>query len=227
MAENSAHSERVAFFDVDHTIINGATAVPFALVCAKRKMVKKAFFLFLPIFYILYRFFSIKMESVFNAILPRFQGVPQSVFLSIGEEAFNAKIRERCYKEAFEEIRRLKERGVRVVFATSSPFEAVAFLARHCDVAEDDVISTRFLYKEGVFTGKLDGIPVFSGSKRDIVFAFLRKNGIDSSECAFYSDSIHDLPLLLAVGRPVAVNPDLRLKREAIKRGWEIRHFKN
>ena len=117
-------------------------------------------------------------------------------------------------------------RGVRVVLATSSTFEAVACLASYCGVPECDVIASRFLYKDGAFAGRLDGIPVFSGSKRDIVFMFMRLNGVDASECAFYSDSVHDLPLLSAVGRPVAVNPDRRLRREALKRGWEIRRFR-
>ncbi len=223
---SAGHKEKVAFFDVDHTITRGATPIPFAVICAKRKMIKKRYFLLLPFLYILYRFFSIKMENLFQLILPYLKGVPRDVLFSIGEEAFQTKIKGKCYKDALEEIRRLKENGTRVVLATSSPFEAVAFLARYCGVADDDVISSRFHYDGDIFAGRLDGIPVFSGSKRNIVFEFLRINGVDLPECSFYSDSVHDLPLLETVGRPVAVNPDRRLKREAIKRGWEIRRFK-
>ena len=226
MGEGAAKKERIAFFDVDHTITRGATAVPFAAACARRKMVKRRYFLLAPLFYILYRFFSIRMESIFDMILPHLKGVPRDVFLSIGEEAFEARVKGECFQDALEEIRRLKERGERVVIATSSTFEAVACLARHCGIAESDVIASRFCYENGVFTGRLDGIPVFSSSKRDMVFMFMRINGVDASECAFYSDSVHDIPLLSAVGRPVAVNPDRRLRREALKRGWEIRRFK-
>lgn len=218
--------EKAAFFDVDHTIARGATAVPFAAVCAKRKMVKRRCFLLVPVFYIMYRFFSIKIENIFQMILPWLKGVPRDVFLSIGEEAFNAKIRGRCYREALEEIRRLREAGARVVLATSSPFEAVVFLARSCGIPESDIISSRLHYEGGIFDGRLEGIPPFSESKRNVAFEFMRKNGFDPADCSFYSDSIHDLPLLEAVGKPVAANPDRRLKREALRRGWEIRHFK-
>ena len=226
MGEGAAKKERIAFFDVDHTITKCATSVPFAVACAKRKMIKRRYFLLVPLFYILYRFFSIRMESLFDMILPRLKGAPRGEFLAIGEEAFEARVKKECYKDALEEIRRLKDEGVRVALATSSTFEAVACLARHCGISEGDVIASRFCYEDDVFTGRLEGIPVFSGSKRDMVFMFMRINGVDASECAFYSDSVHDLPLLSAVGRPVAVNPDRRLRREALKRGWEIRRFK-
>ena len=49
---------------------------------------------------------------------------------------------------------------------------------------------------------------------------------IDLSRCAAYSDSINDVPMLSAVGRPVAVNPDAALRRTARDRGWEIRDFR-
>ena len=47
-------------------------------------------------------------------------------------------------------------------------------------------------------------------------------SGVDLSRCTFYTDSMSDLPVLEAVGRPVAVHPDPRLRREASRRGWEI-----
>ncbi len=52
------------------------------------------------------------------------------------------------------------------------------------------------------------------------------QEGLDLSRCAAYSDSVNDLPMLSAVGRPVAVNPDPALRRAARDRGWEIRDFR-
>ncbi len=42
------------------------------------------------------------------------------------------------------------------------------------------------------------------------------------ASASFYSDSINDLPLLLAVGHPVVVDPDARLEREALARQWPV-----
>ncbi len=223
----SMATEKIAFFDVDHTITRGATPLAFALECARCGMVKRRYFLLVPFLYILYRCFSIKMEDLFQLILPYLKGVTRDVFLSVGEEAFRRKVRRSCYQDARKEIQELQEKGVRVVLATSSPFEAVVFLARYLGIPDENILSTRFHYDGDVFDGRLEGIPVFARCKRDIVFAFTRGCGVDISECSFYSDSVHDLPLLSVVGRPVPVNPDRRLRREAHKRGWVIRRFRH
>jgi phosphoserine phosphatase len=52
------------------------------------------------------------------------------------------------------------------------------------------------------------------------------REGLDLARCAAYSDSVNDLPMLSAVGRPVAVNPDGALRRAARENGWEIRDFR-
>src|SRR5207253_4095142 len=52
------------------------------------------------------------------------------------------------------------------------------------------------------------------------------EEGIDLTGSFAYSDSITDLPMLEAVGNPVAVNPDRDLRREAEKRGWQVRYFR-
>lgn len=218
--------EKIAFFDVDHTLTKGATPLPFALACARRKMIKKRYFFLVPFLYVAYRFFSIRMESLFQMILPYLRGVTRDVFLSVGEEAFKTKIQKDFFNDAKQELKMLQEKGVRVVLATSSPFEAVVFLARYCGIPDENIISTRFHYEGDVFDGRLEGVPVFSRYKRDIVLRFARMAGVAISDCSFYSDSIHDLPLLEAVGRPVATNPDKRLLWKAKQKGWEIKYFK-
>ncbi len=66
------------------------------------------------------------------------------------------------------------------------------------------------------------GTPMFRGEKRQRVLQFLQERGKDPRDCSFHSDSIYDLPLLEAVGRPVAVNPDCKLRRIAQARGWQL-----
>ncbi|THB65127.1 MAG: HAD-IB family hydrolase, partial [Spirochaetaceae bacterium] len=66
------------------------------------------------------------------------------------------------------------------------------------------------------------GPPAFGQEKLNKVIEAANLAGVDLKECSFYSDSIHDRPLLEKVGRPVAANPDHRLERLARKRGWHI-----
>jgi len=76
----------------------------------------------------------------------------------------------------------------------------------------------------GNFTGRTLGTLNMREGKVKRLHAWLRSRGIDWADCeaTFYSDSINDLPLLAAVRRPVAVNPDAPLAAEAARHGWPV-----
>lgn len=86
-----------------------------------------------------------------------------------------------------------------------------------------NIIGTDPEINEGNITGKILGVPAIGEGKLKKVKSWMNENGkVDFSETTFYSDSINDLPLLLEVEVPIAVNPDNMLREEAIKQGWEI-----
>jgi HAD superfamily hydrolase (TIGR01490 family) len=86
-------------------------------------------------------------------------------------------------------------------------------IATECEVATD-----------GRFTGRIAGTLNMREGKVARLHEWLATLRIDPRDCetTFYSDSINDLPLLLAVRKPVAVNPDMRLAAEAAERGWPV-----
>lgn len=217
--------EVIAFFDVDHTISRRATALAFVLVCMRRGYIKLWYLLGTPFIYLLYRLFSLKMDFLYEYSLPKLYGVTRGEFEDIAREAYAKYLKKKLYPGALREIEELRARGVRVILATSTPFEAVYPLALDCGFSAADVVSTQFAYTDGVFDGKLVGVPVFSRYKGSIIRDFVERSGVDLQHCSFYSDSVHDLPLLELVGRPVAANPDFRLGRIARKRGWAIKDF--
>lgn len=217
--------EEIAFFDVDHTISRRATALAFILVCMKRGYITWWYLVLTPALYVLYRLFNLKIETIYRLSLPKLFGVPRKVFEDIAAEAFERYLRANLFPGALREIEYLRSRGVRIILATSTPFEAVYPLAQYCGISAVDVIATQLAYTDGVFDGRLIGVPVFSRYKCNIIGKFLQSSGIDFNNCSFYSDSIHDLPLLELVGHPVAANPDFRLRRIAEKRGWNIKDF--
>jgi putative phosphoserine phosphatase / 1-acylglycerol-3-phosphate O-acyltransferase len=85
------------------------------------------------------------------------------------------------------------------------------------------VVATQYAESEGIYTGDLDGELVWGEGKLRAVKAWAEARGVDLSKSAAYSDSWFDSPLLSAVGRPFAVNPDPRLAAAAIVRGWPVR----
>lgn len=86
-----------------------------------------------------------------------------------------------------------------------------------------NIIGTDPEVKDGSITGKILGDPAIGDGKLKKVVSWMRDNGkLDFSETTFYSDSINDLPLLESVEKPIAVNPDDRLREVSVLRGWEI-----
>lgn len=84
------------------------------------------------------------------------------------------------------------------------------------------VVATLPSHREGVYRAKPPVIHPFASAKRAIGEKLVRTLDIDWQDVTAYGDSYHDLALLEAAGRPVAVRPDRRLKRTALARGWEI-----
>lgn len=119
-----------------------------------------------------------------------------------------------------EVVRRYQEEGVPVVLLTA----ASAYLAEFVrdDLGLDDVLAMEFEVQDGRFTGALVQPVCYGAGKVDRALAWAAARGIDLADCAFYTDSITDLPMLERVGTPVAVHPDTRLSRTAKARGWPI-----
>jgi phosphoserine phosphatase len=78
---------------------------------------------------------------------------------------------------------------------------------------------------DGVYTGKPAGVFVYGAGKATAIERMAAAEGIDLSQSYAYSDSESDLPMLRAVGHPVAVNPDANLARIARQEGWQILRF--
>ena len=83
-------------------------------------------------------------------------------------------------------------------------------------------IGTRSEVVDGTYSGALAGPFVYGAGKVTAMEEIARWDGLDLTQCYAYSDSASDLPMLQAVGHPVAVNPDGKLERHARANGWPI-----
>ena len=113
--------------------------------------------------------------------------------------------------------------GRLLVMATTSPEDLARPLAAALDF--DAVIATRYGERDGAYSGRVDGRFVWGTGKRDAVRAWALDNDVDLGATFAYSDSFYDLPLLHAVGHPVAVNPDPRLEVVARALRWPVRNL--
>ena len=94
------------------------------------------------------------------------------------------------------------------------------------ELGVDTVVATTLEAVDGKLTGKI--LRYLKGdAKAEAVQQFAREHGYDLARSYAYSDSATDIPMLAAVGNPVAVNPDRALRKHAMSQGWQLRTFKN
>ena len=210
---------RIFLFDVDHTLIRGSTGRRFALSAARRGVIKFSHLAAMPFNYAAYRL-GIGGATLFEREFPAIKGVERVLLERIAREVFDRRTRRALRPELLGLIASIKTEGGTVVLATSSLDIIVRPLAEH--VGADALLASALEYEAGRCTGRLSGKALFGVAKRDAALAFMKTRGATLADCSFYSDSIHDLPLLLEAGRPVAVAPDRQLRREASSRGWRI-----
>jgi alcohol-forming fatty acyl-CoA reductase len=103
---------------------------------------------------------------------------------------------------------------------------ALDFVLEPFNDLADDVLTARLEEDNGVYTGRLSGAPVAGEARARMLASFARRRGVDLSRSYAYADSISDLPMLEAVGNPIAVNPDARLRAAAKGRGWQVKNWR-
>jgi HAD superfamily hydrolase (TIGR01490 family) len=134
-----------------------------------------------------------------------------------------AGILPRVYPQMLEVAYRHQDAGRKVYIVTAASNEIAELLA-HVLVL-DGGIGARSEVRDGVYTGKSEGPFTYRDGKAEAIREVAQREGIDLEQSWAYSDSESDLPMLRAVGHPVAVNPDAELARVAREEGWEIMRF--
>jgi HAD superfamily hydrolase (TIGR01490 family) len=222
---NGAGRRGAAFFDLDKTLMEGSSALHFARAAyragqlSKRQMARDAWA------NIRYRLegstdeaTDALRERVYDAIAGR-----RVIDLARLTPQILAGILPRMYPQMLDVAWRHQDAGRRVYIVTAASQEIAQLLATV--LVFDGGIGARSEVHDGVYTGKPDGPFTYRDGKAEAIREVAAREGLDLSESWAYSDSESDLPMLRAVGHPVAVNPDAELARVAREEGWEIMRF--
>lgn len=208
----------IDFYDVDHTLLRGTSGVRFLLTGVRSGVFSPATLVYLPVLALRYRLGRLDLDVDRRVVRP-IRDLGTGELDELARRSY-AAVRHRVYDEARTLLAERKARGRRAVLATSSLDVIVRPLAEELGV--DEVLAASFEAEGGRYTGRLAGPPLFGEHKMRAVLDYIARSGLEPSRCAFFSDSVTDLPLLEAVGEPVAVNPDSRLRVVARRRGWPI-----
>ena len=116
------------------------------------------------------------------------------------------------------------DQGQRVWLVTAAPIEIASIIARRLGLT--GAMGTVAEHEDGVYTGRLVGDMLHGPAKAEAIKALAAREGLDLSRCSAYSDSSNDLPMLSMVGDPIAINPDAKLRAHAKANGWRIRDYR-
>ena len=165
------------------------------------------------------------MEKTRVSTLDFVTGKSQSELLQMGREIVEERIIPRVYEDIVRVIERHQQRGDLTFLVTAAPIELAETISRELGMA-GAIATVSEVDDAGYYTGRLSGEVMHGPAKAKAVAEVAAEHGIDLGECAAYSDSINDLPLLESVGDPHAVNPEHELKRVARMRGWHIHELR-
>jgi HAD superfamily hydrolase (TIGR01490 family) len=215
-----------AFFDLDKTVISKSSSLAFTRPMYRAGLVSRSSLLkgaYAQLMYLLLGADEKKMDKVKDSMLALTRGWDREQVEEIVRDALATLIDPYIYLEALDLMELHRALGRKVFIVSSSAEEIVRPLAER--LGQVDVIATKAKVEEGKYTGELD-FYCYGANKAMAIREVADQQGIDLAASYAYSDSITDLPMLEAVGHPVAVNPDRDLRREAEKRGWQIRYFR-
>ncbi|GEL19983.1 HAD family hydrolase [Pseudonocardia asaccharolytica] len=217
-----------AFFDVDNTMMVGASIFHFARGLAARKFFTTADLAGFAWEQLKFRVGGREDRSGIaghrDTALSFVAGRPVAEVVALGEEIYDELMADRIWAGTRALAQMHLDAGQRVWLVTATPVELALIIARRLELT--GALGTVAESVDGHYTGRLVGEILHGPAKAHAVRALAAAEGLDLRRCSAYSDSVNDVPMLSAVGTAVAVNPDSELREIAKERGWQIRDFR-
>jgi HAD superfamily hydrolase (TIGR01490 family) len=215
---------RIAFFDVDHTLVRGSTAWHCIPLFKQEKIFSYRGLLFLAVAHLRHRLGILDYEDVYKKGIKPFVGLEAERVLKGMEECFRRFVYPHIFVEALQRIEMHKKNKDMVVLLSASPVYLLQHFKTHIGV--DECIGFRQIIEGGRFIDDFERPIPYGPNKLKLAMDFANRHGVSLANCAFYTDSSSDLLLLRHVGEPYAVNPNLRLYIEARRHNWQVLRFR-
>jgi HAD superfamily hydrolase (TIGR01490 family) len=214
-----------AFFDLDRTLISRSSSLSLAPAFHRRGLLgrrDRAKARLAQLVFVRYGAGTARVGKTAETGMAFLKGLPVETMREIVAEAVDSAFRPHVYRDALDLVARHRERGEKSFVVSAALQEIVDALVAELEF--DGGVGSTAEVEDGVYTGRvlrrLDG-----PAKAEVLADLAAAEGIDLAESTAYSDSASDVPFLAAVGHPVAVNPDRRLRAIAADRGWRVLRF--
>ncbi|WP_427172365.1 HAD family hydrolase [Arthrobacter sp. 92] len=217
-----------AFFDVDNTLMKGAS-----LFHVARKMHQRGAFTIPQAAGMAWKQFKFVLRgenmddvhAVRETALRLAAGILVADIKVLGEEVFDEMIESRIWPGTKALAQQHLRVGRMVWLVTATPIEVATVISTRLGLT--GALGTVGEIEDGAYTGRLVGDILHGQAKAVAVQGIADAEGLDLKRCWAYSDSHNDIPLLSMVGHPVAINPDGRLRRHARDNNWPVYDFRS
>jgi HAD superfamily hydrolase (TIGR01490 family) len=217
----------VAFFDVDNTLLRGASMYHMAKAARRVHIIKtreifkfawhQATFLFIGE--------NLKqLGSIKDRAVQIIGGHTEVELRELANEVFDKDIKNRLWPETVELTKEHIAKGHQVWLISATPRIVGSVIAERLGLT--GALGTEFVTEDGVFEGGFEGEVLHGDAKAVAARQLVTRLGASLADCWAYSDSRNDIPLLTMVGHRVVVNPDARLAEHARKLSWPILQLK-
>lgn len=218
---------KAAFYDVDGTLVKTNIVHVYAyyamnrgslLGMAGRTLGTAAS---LPLFGAL----DVINRKVFNEFFYRYyEGLSEDRLITVAEDMFEDVLKPAIYEQSKDLIAEARRSGCRIVLVTGALDFTMRPLVRY--LGADELIANKMQFVGGKATGKVIPPIIEGANKANAIRDYCVREGLSLAHCHGYSDSASDYAMLAIVGRPTAVNPDMRLRSLARAYNWPILDLK-
>lgn len=217
-----------AFFDVDNTVVRGASLYHLAKGLYRREFFTGRDIARFGLQQAVYRIGGVEraddVAAIREAALKFIAGRHVSELAEIGEEVFDEVIADRVWPGTRALAQMHLDAGQRVWLVTATPVEIARIIAHRLGLS--GALGTVAESVDGCYTGRLVGDLLHGAAKAEAVRQLAFLEGLDLARCSAYGDSANDIPMLSLVGDAWAINPDSRLRRHAREHGWRVRDYR-
>ncbi len=217
-----------AFFDVDNTVMQGASIFHLARGLHRRRFFTTREILSAAWKQAYFRVVGVEdpdhVAEARSSALSFIEGHTVAELEELGEEIFDEAMAHRIWPGTRALAQLHLDQGQRVWLVTAAPVEIAQIIARRLGLT--GAMGTVAEHVDGVYTGRLVGDMLHGPAKAEAVRALAEREDLDLTHCSAYSDSYNDLPMLSLVGDPCAINPDSKLRAHARAQGWRTRDYR-
>jgi len=211
----------LAIFDLDNTLIAGDSDHSWGeFLVSNGKVDPDHYRMMNDRFYADYEAGCLDIHAYLDFSLAPLSAIPMAELQQLHQEFMREIIDPMMLDKARDLLETHRKSGDHLLVITSTNRFIVEPICHALGI--NDLIATELEISDGQYTGKVSGTPTFKEGKVKRFNEWLVEHPDHRGDSYFYSDSINDLPMLMEVGNPVAVDPDPALHNEASRRNWQI-----